>query len=72
MTRIASTFGRSRAFGRRRSILAVLLEMHEVYRQRRALAGLDADGLRDIGVSKADATREADRPLWDVPRHWTC
>jgi uncharacterized protein YjiS (DUF1127 family) len=42
-----------------------------VARQRRHLAVLDDHLLRDIGLDRADATREAYRPFWDVPRHWT-
>lgn len=33
-------------------------------RQRRALAKLDDRMLRDIGVSRADANREAEKPFW--------
>jgi len=32
--------------------------------QRRALEGLDARALRDIGLSRADVAREADKPFW--------
>lgn len=39
-------------------------------RQRRALARLDADALRDIGLSVEQAQTEARRPLWDAPAHW--
>ena len=33
-------------------------------RQRRALAKLDADRLRDIGITHTQARREADKPFW--------
>lgn len=33
-------------------------------RQRRALAGLDDQMLRDIGITRADAVREAEKPFW--------
>jgi uncharacterized protein YjiS (DUF1127 family) len=33
-------------------------------RQRRALAGLDDQMLRDIGITRADAAREAGKPFW--------
>jgi uncharacterized protein YjiS (DUF1127 family) len=33
--------------------------------QRRALLALDDRLLRDIGMSRADAVREAKRPFWD-------
>ena len=38
-----------------------------VWRQRRALARLDDKMLKDIGISRAEATREAQRPIWDLP-----
>ena len=31
---------------------------------RRALLSLDARTLSDIGISRADAVREADKPFW--------
>ena len=39
-------------------------------RQRRRLAELDDAALRDIGISRADALREAARKPWDAPSHW--
>ena len=33
-------------------------------RQRQALAGLDDAMLKDIGLSRADALFEADKPFW--------
>lgn len=33
---------------------------------RRALARLDAHLLRDVGVKRLDARREARRPFWDI------
>ncbi len=41
-----------------------------LYRQRRALAALDAHLLDDIGVTARQADRESARPVWDVPRGW--
>jgi uncharacterized protein YjiS (DUF1127 family) len=41
-----------------------------VWRTRRALAQLDADALKDIGLSREDARREADKLFWDVPVTW--
>ena len=32
--------------------------------QRRVLARLDDDALRDIGISRSDAAREAAKPFW--------
>lgn len=39
-------------------------------RQRAVLATLDDARLRDLGLSRAAALREASRPIWDVPAHW--
>jgi uncharacterized protein YjiS (DUF1127 family) len=41
-----------------------LLRWHELARQRRALLTLDDRMLKDIGVTRADADREASRPFW--------
>ncbi len=41
-------------------------------RSRRALGQLDAQALRDIGLSPAAAQAEAQRPIWDVPANWIC
>ncbi|SFR34322.1 Uncharacterized conserved protein YjiS, DUF1127 family [Yoonia tamlensis] len=39
-------------------------------RQRRHLRQLDAHLLCDIGISRDAALREANRPIWDAPKHW--
>jgi uncharacterized protein YjiS (DUF1127 family) len=31
---------------------------------------LDEHLLRDIGISRAEAYREAERPAWNAPHHW--
>jgi uncharacterized protein YjiS (DUF1127 family) len=41
-----------------------------VWRERRALRGLDAAQLRDLGLSRRQAHAEAARPIWDVPAYW--
>ncbi|WP_299879737.1 DUF1127 domain-containing protein [uncultured Sulfitobacter sp.] len=43
-----------------------------LYRSRRALGNLSAHELADIGISEADAQREARRTSWDAPANWTC
>ncbi|WP_371168491.1 DUF1127 domain-containing protein [Aliiroseovarius sp. 2305UL8-7] len=53
------------------SPLAWLSHAFETHRERRALARLDAQRLEDIGVNYREAQREANRPVWDVPSHWT-
>jgi uncharacterized protein YjiS (DUF1127 family) len=43
---------------------ARLLQWHELARQRRALLALNDHMLKDIGISRAEAEREASRPFW--------
>jgi uncharacterized protein YjiS (DUF1127 family) len=56
--------------GTRRPLLSRLLEASARARQRRHLAELDDAMLRDIGLTRDEARREARRPFWDAPRHW--
>ena len=45
-----------------------LLRWQEVARQRRALLALSDSMLKDIGIGRAEAEREARRPFWsDIP-----
>ena len=46
------------------------LDLLALWRQRRRLAELDARMLSDIGVTPAEAEREARRPVWYAPHHW--
>lgn len=39
----------------------------QLARQRRQLAMLDDAALKDLGLSRADAQQESDRPFWDDP-----
>ena len=41
----------------------------QVARERRQLRNFDTRALKDIGLSRADAQREADRGFWDIPEH---
>ncbi|MFQ5937583.1 MAG: DUF1127 domain-containing protein [Acidiferrobacterales bacterium] len=43
-----------------------LLEWQERANQRYALRELDDHLLKDIGISRADAAREAGKPFWKV------
>ena len=43
---------------------ARLLRWHQLSRERRALLALDERMLKDIGVTRAEAEREARRPFW--------
>jgi uncharacterized protein YjiS (DUF1127 family) len=46
--------------------IELVLGWQEVARQRRALLTLDERLLKDIGITSADAEREASRPFWDL------
>lgn len=37
---------------------------YEIRRQRRALLALDEAMLKDIGISRADALQEGNKPFW--------
>ncbi|WP_432449476.1 DUF1127 domain-containing protein [Aliiroseovarius marinus] len=53
------------------SPLAWLVHVWETHRERVALSQLDSKRLEDIGLTEAQAQREVNRPIWDVPAHWT-
>lgn len=53
-----------------RSLLARLFAWREEARQKARLRLLDDRLLSDIGVTRAEAEAEADRPAWDSPSHW--
>lgn len=42
---------------------------YRIYRERQELMGLSEHTLKDIGLSRADAYREASRPFWHVPQN---
>ncbi len=54
----------------RTSALRWIALFFAAHRQRRKLANLDARMLRDIGLNRDLADREARRKPWDVPSHW--
>ncbi|AVL54594.1 DUF1127 domain-containing protein [Roseobacter denitrificans] len=41
-----------------------------LWKSRRALAKLDDRALNDVGISRAEADREAQLTVWDVPAAW--
>lgn len=49
-----------------------LTQRLNVWRSRRALARLDSRALRDVGLTRDDVQREANKVIWDVPASWTC
>jgi len=51
-----------------RTVGARLLAWQQLARERRALGELDQRMLKDIGLRREDARREARRPFWDDER----
>ena len=51
-------------------LFATLRLAYHAHAQRRKLATLDDAALADIGLTRAQAQTEANRPLWDVPANW--
>lgn len=45
-------------------VLTRLAEWHERAEQRQHLAGMDERMRKDIGITYADAVREAEKPFW--------
>ena len=69
MTRFTATFSDtvvSATNTRKLSIVQRILRALTVRRERRALLSLDERMLADVGLSQADAYREANRPFLDV------
>jgi uncharacterized protein YjiS (DUF1127 family) len=58
-----SAHGQSRAL----QLIGWLKRAVEISRQRRALYRLDDAALSDLGLSRADAWQEADKPFWAQP-----
>lgn len=52
---------------RRIGTLTFLAACLATWRQRRALARLDAHARRDLGLSRREAFTESMRPIWNVP-----
>ena len=67
---LPQTHSVSRPMDRRESLpplvegLMLIARWIERARQRRALDGLDDHMLRDIGITRVEATREAGKPFW--------
>ena len=55
---------------RRVGVLSLILTACAVWRQRRALASLDANARRDLGLSDDEISVETARTIWDVPQNW--
>lgn len=63
------TLNRTTARPRRIGLISLVLSLIAVRNQRLKLADLDDTMLRDIGLTRAEAKREAERPVWDCPLH---
>jgi uncharacterized protein YjiS (DUF1127 family) len=44
-----------------------LSRWYQLGQQRRALAALSDNALKDLGLSRADIHEESERPFWDDP-----
>ena len=53
-----------------RSVFGRLRSLFALSKQRRALASLDDAILKDIGLTREQALKESQRPIWDAPRNW--
>ena len=64
LPRTYSTWRPRRAPAPFAATLAMIRSWIERTRQRHALAGLDDQMLRDIGITRVDAARECEKPFW--------
>ncbi|XLY86273.1 DUF1127 domain-containing protein [Ectopseudomonas mendocina] len=49
------------------SVWRMLRRWRQLARERQQLARLSDMALKDLGLSRADALQEAERPFWDYP-----
>lgn len=54
----------ARTTANHRLMASLLSTWIERVRQRHALAGLEDQMLRDIGITRVDAARECEKPFW--------
>ncbi len=54
----------------RRPLFSWLNHVVLISNQRQDLGRLDDTRLEDLGLSRSDASHEANRPFWDVPDYW--
>jgi uncharacterized protein YjiS (DUF1127 family) len=64
LPRTFSTWRPRRGPARFAAAFVMIRRWIERTRQRRALAGLDDQMLRDIGITRVEAARECDKPFW--------
>lgn len=55
---------------RKPGLVARVLSLLALQRQRRSLANLDARLLADVGLTREQAHAEMERPIWDAPPNW--
>ncbi|MGC1496425.1 MAG: DUF1127 domain-containing protein [Sulfitobacter sp.] len=55
---------------RSQTLVQIITRAYRLWCTRRALAALGPEQLKDVGVSRAEANREAQRAVWDVPANW--
>ena len=69
---LATCSSRPASGGFLRTALRVFRFALALNRQRQSLLELDDAALKDIGISRYEALKEAERPVWDVPPSWRC
>jgi uncharacterized protein YjiS (DUF1127 family) len=60
----SSTRRRKEAIHPVAAAVALIARWLETARQRKALAALDDHALRDLGITRVEAVREAEKPFW--------
>ncbi|EYD76497.1 hypothetical protein Rumeso_01918 [Rubellimicrobium mesophilum DSM 19309] len=65
---LSTTHGSHRTGGLRP--LGRFVGLMSLGRSRRRLGELEDHLLRDIGLTAAEARREAEKPVWNAPAHW--
>lgn len=51
-------------------VVALVLKLDAIWRERRSLEQLDDHILKDIGSTRQEVRAEAKRPAWDAPNRW--
>ena len=54
----------------RRGLFGWVTWLHGIWVERRALKGMEAHRLRDLGITRGQAAQEGERPAWDAPERW--
>jgi uncharacterized protein YjiS (DUF1127 family) len=51
-------------------VLSFFVGLDAAYRQRRHLSEMDRAQREDLGLTRAEITKELARPVWNAPQHW--